>query len=107
MVKSSGGRMEHQCVAGANNIKQPAWRWPPLFIISQYRLEQQQQADSLVVVGAQQHQGGGVLSPCLLQLKARNHEAGRLCTTRSGRSLKLGKEEPKDEGGEGVAKVKV
>ena len=26
---------------------------------------------------------------------------------RSGRSLKLGKEEPKDEGGEGVVKVKV
>ena len=23
----SGGRMEHQCVAGANNIKQTAWWW--------------------------------------------------------------------------------
>ena len=76
--------------------------------LSPYRLEQQQQADSLVVVGAQQDQGGGVLSPCLLQQhKARNHEAARLCTRRSGRSLKLGKEEPKDEGGEGFAKVKV
>ena len=33
-----------------NNIKQPAWRWSTLFIISQYRLEQQHQAASLVVV---------------------------------------------------------
>ena len=36
---------------------------------------------------------------------------GRRCpfslALRSGRSLKLGKEEPKDEGGEGVVNVKV
>ena len=44
---------------------------------------------SLVVVGAQQDQGGGVLSPCLLQQhKATNHEAALFCTRRSGRSLK-------------------
>ena len=41
----------------------------------------------------------------------RRSTTGRRCpfsfALRSGRSLKLGKEEPKDEGGEGVVKVKV
>ena len=35
----SGGRMEHHCVVRANNIKQTAWVWSFLFIISKYRLD--------------------------------------------------------------------
>ena len=58
-------------------------------VVAGEQVGQQQQADSLVVVGAQQDQGGGVLSPCLLQQhKATNHEAALFCTRRSGRSLK-------------------
>ena len=78
--------LRNQRKEGANKIKQTAWWWSPfsstitpgeskqdqadslvvvaLFINYNTRWEQQHQADSLVVVGAQQ-QGGGVLSPLL------------------------------------------
>ena len=55
-------KQEHQCVAGANNIKQPAWRWST-------------------------HNNNREVIFLLAFNKVRNHEAVRLCTRRSGRSL--------------------
>ena len=62
-----------------------------------------------MVVAAKQVGANNIKQPAwwwLAHNKIRE-EAARLCTRRSGRSLKLSKEEPKDEGGEGFAKVKV
>ena len=68
----------------------------------------QHQADRLVVVGAHPHlsnQVGGKQcqadSLVVALNKIREEVSFLLYTKRSGRSLQLGKEEPKDEGGEG------
>jgi len=74
---------------GSNNIKQTAWWSAP--------------SSSTLTPG-----GSNNIKQTAC---GRRSTTGRRCpfsfALRSGRSLKLGKEEPKDEGGEGVVKVKV
>ena len=81
----SGGRMEHHCGEArsevrANKIMQTAWWCSPSSSTLNTGPSKQHHADGLVVVGAQQSQGGGVLFPAF------NHkeEVWEEFTTRQG-----------------------